>query len=388
MKFQKSLILAGGLALWLASSVQAEQHRATRLGNPATRFAPTMYSPEDLRSRFRDSKLRPDFAEVLRQWGWPGNVADLIRAGLTNEISEIKIPVGTTMPFMSSREAGKAICLRNVLWAGKEPISAYAFNFSSNGRRYRCVTPKPCSNFFVEDLGPIPRSELALECSAPEQTLLGRRAEVCLTVRNQGNVPERQTLVTLPLAPGATFASATEGGVSTNGAVTWSLINLAPSASQQLCATFNVRQLGVMPFNSTATGTSAKAVQSACATKVVGIPAILLETADLQDPIAVSNEVTYVIKVTNQGTSAGTHIRVVCTLPASEEYVSATGTTPVKAQERTLTMDALPVLEPKAVAAWQVVVKALAVDDARFKVEVSSDQFEQPIHKDEATQLY
>lgn len=96
------------------------------------------------------------------------------------------------------------------------------------------------------------------------------------------------------------------------------------------------------------------------------MPAILLETADLQDPIAVSNEVTYVIKVTNQGTSAGTHVRVVCTLPASEEFISATGTTPVQAQE------------PKGVAAWQVVVKALSADDARFKVEVSSDQFEQP----------
>ena len=53
------------------------------------------------------------------------------------------------MPFMSSREDGKAICLRNILWAGTEPISACAFDFSSNGRRYRCVMPKPCSNFFV-----------------------------------------------------------------------------------------------------------------------------------------------------------------------------------------------------------------------------------------------
>ena len=388
MKFLTRFILVAGLAVCLAAAAQAEQHRATRLGNPATRFAPTLYSPEDLRSRFRDEKLRPDFAEVLRQWGWQGNVADLHRAALTNEITEIKIPVGAVMPFMSSRENGQAICLRNVLWAGQEPISAYAFNFSSNGRRYRCVTPKPCSNFFVEDLGPIPKSALALECVAPEQVLLGRRAEVCLTVRNPGNVAEPKTRVTLPLPPGATLAGATENGTATNGVVTWELVNLAPNASQRLCATFNVRQLGAMVFNSTATGTSAKPVQSACATKVVGIPAILLETADLQDPIAVGNEVTYVIKVTNQGTSAGTQIRVTCTLPTSEEFISASGTTPVQAQERTLRMTTLPVLEPKAVAAWQVVVKALSADDARFKVEVSSDQFAQPIHKDEATQLY
>ncbi len=387
MKLTRIFSLTLGLLL-LGRPARAEEHRATRLGNPATRFAPTLHTPEDLRSRFHDEKLRPDVAEVLRQWGWHGNVGDLHHAALTNEISDIKIPVGTTMPFMSSREGGKAICLRNVLWAGKEPISAYAFNFSSNGRRYRCVTPKPCSNFFVEDLGTISEPELALECSAPEQVVLGRQAQVCLTVRNTGNVAESKLFLTLPLAPGSTLGGATEGGVLTNGLVRWELDALAPGSSRRVCASFNARQLGAMPFNSTVTSANAKPVPSSCSTRVVGIPAILLETADLQDPIAVGNEVTYIIKVTNQGTSAGTLVRVVCTLPASEEFVSGTGSTQVQSRERTLTMDALPALEPKAVASWQVVVKALSPDDARFKVEVSSEQFEQPIHKDEATQLY
>ena len=62
-------------------------------------------------------------------------------------VTEIKMPVGTRMPFMSSRENGKPVTLRDVLWAGDEPISAYVFEFASKGRRYRCVTPRPCSNF-------------------------------------------------------------------------------------------------------------------------------------------------------------------------------------------------------------------------------------------------
>ena len=41
----------------------------------------------------------------------------------------------------------------DVLWAGKKPIDAFAFEFSSNCVRYRLVTPKACSNFWVEDLG-------------------------------------------------------------------------------------------------------------------------------------------------------------------------------------------------------------------------------------------
>ena len=33
-------------------------------------------------------------------------------------------------------------------------------------------------------------------------------------------------------------------------------------------------------------------------------------------------------------------------------------------------------------------VKALKVDDARFKVDLRSDQFERPIREDESTQQY
>jgi hypothetical protein len=83
----------------------------------------------------------------------------------------VEIPVGARMPFMSSRHGGRPVCLRNVLWAGPAPIPAYAFTFSSQGRRYRCVTPKPCCNFFLEDLGvPI----LTLTCEAPAEALAGR----------------------------------------------------------------------------------------------------------------------------------------------------------------------------------------------------------------------
>ena len=67
--------------IWLTVlPLRAEEHRATRLGHPATRFAPPLRTPEDLRARFRDEKLRPDFASVLYQWGWKGDLDDLFRA--------------------------------------------------------------------------------------------------------------------------------------------------------------------------------------------------------------------------------------------------------------------------------------------------------------------
>lgn len=371
---------------WLCSlPVQAEQHRATRLGSPATRFAPPLATPDDLRARFREETLQPDIASILQQWGWQGNLIDLHRAAATAAISVVKIPVGARMPFMSSREGGKPVCLRNVLWAGQEPITAYAFKFSSKGRYYRCVTPKPCSNFFLEDLGaPI----LTLACTAPGEVPLGRPVTVRLTLGNTGDAVEPLATVTLPVPDAASYLSPSNGMVTAPLQLTWTLPNLPPGARQQLGAVFIRREAGLMAFAAAASGQQSGPVTSSCATRLVGIPAILLEVVDLEDPVEVGNPVTYDLKVINQGSAADTNIRLVCTLPPGQQFVSGRGVTAVSAQAGTITMEPLAVLAPKAVASWRVVATAVTAADARFKVALRSDQFENPIHENESTRQY
>ncbi len=387
-RFHALPAIAASLVLLFLPAATAEQHRATRLGNPATRFAPPVKTAEELRSRFRDPKLKPDFAAVLEQWGWTGRLEDLFHAAETAEIVETAIPIGSTMPFMSSRDKGRPICLRNVLWAGNAPAPAYAFNFTSNGQRYRCVTPKACSNFFLEDLGPEPKPALLLKCDVPTKVPAGRPVEICLTVINTGNASEPATTLTLTLPTGATVSSKTDGAVISEDRLTWEIPDLLPNKGKQVCATLQPAGPGTMAIAATAKGSRAGARESDCATEISGVSAILLETVDLADPIEVGEEVIYDIKVTNQGSVTGTNIRLVCHLPASQEFVSSTGATAAEARDRTITMDTLPVLAPKAVASWRVIVKALHPDDARFKVQLQSDQFEQPISEDESTQLY
>src|SRR5262249_14909370 len=158
-----------------------------------------------------------DVAEILRQADWPGKIQDLKKAAATAPIEEYRVPTGTRMPFMSSRKNGRPIALIDVLWAGKEPISAYAFQFSSVGRRYRCITPKPCSNFYLVDLGPAVFA-LFLACTAPEQTLLGQKFDVCLTLTNRGtSTPEPAANVVLQIPAEATLmATSTPASNSDN----------------------------------------------------------------------------------------------------------------------------------------------------------------------------
>ncbi|MCC7376065.1 MAG: DUF11 domain-containing protein [Verrucomicrobiales bacterium] len=486
------LILTAFLGLLPLVPAEAQQHRATRLGNPAHRFAKPLQKPEDLRALFANPKLRADVESILNQAQWPGDVEDLRRAAATAEILAVRLPTGTQLPFMSSRNKGKPVALIDVLWVGKEPIAAYQFDFASRGRKYRCVTPKLCANFLVVDLGPLIAVELTktgptdaslcdpiemsltvrniggqaltqvqivdplpdnlkpvtgssplrfdvgtlppnasrtftfqvrataagqavnqahvtsaeggkaeascaikihapvleLECKTPPDSRGAKPFDVCLNLTNKGDAAEPQATVVLPIPAGATFVSATQGGGVVDGRISWNLGALPTGESRSVCATLTSAAPGSLSFAPTASGTCASPTQSRCEAQVAGIPAILLEVIDLADPIEVGNPVTYEIRVTNQGSAPLTQIRMTGFLPESQEYVSGSGATTVQANGRTVTMEALGRLEAKADAVWRIVAKALKVDDARFKVELTSDQFQRPVEEFEATAQY
>ncbi len=470
----------------------AQQHRATRLGDPAHRFAKPLQTPDDLRQLFADPSMRADVASILAQAGWKGDVDDLRRAAATAPIIAVKLPRGTRMPFMSSRNNGRPVTLIDVLWDGRNPINAYEFEFVSKRWRYRCVTPKACANFFVVDLGPViavevvrrtpakvslcdpfevvfevrnmggaaltqvqlteavpacwraldsrtemvfdagtlqpgeskvhgyraqavatgrcvglvrvtsaegatAKSEstvlaqvpvLAVDCSASGEVLAGRPLDVCVTVKNTGDAVEPGALVALAIPQGAVVGTIRDGGVNQEGAVVWNLPELAPGAAKSVCVTFTVAQPGSVEFRVGAKGRCAQPVESRCSTTVAGIPAILLEVVDVEDPIEVGNQVTYEIRVTNQGSSVGTNLKWVCTLPEGQEFVSGGGPTAVQGEGRTGRAEPLAAIEPKAEVVWRVVVKATQQADARFKVEMTSDQFQRPVEEWEATSQY
>ena len=110
MKLKYAVMLAPALALgFLAVSAEAQQHKATRLGNPATRFAQKPpKKADDVRVLLRSDKTKADVAAVLAEAGWKGSVEDFDRAVASADITEVQIAPGTRIPFMASRERGRS----------------------------------------------------------------------------------------------------------------------------------------------------------------------------------------------------------------------------------------------------------------------------------------
>ena len=378
------------LVIMATTPLCAEQHIARRLGHPSTRFADPLQTPQDLRDRLTSQKLKADVATIVNMCeGWRGNLSDFLNAAATAPITPLQIPVGARLKAMSTRKDGKPILIRNLIWGGSEPIDAYEFSFYSKGRRYRCITPKLCCNFWVEDAGPDLRTPiLNLVCSAPEAVSMYRAVKVCLTVKNVGDITDELVTVTLPVPEGAVFLKPSGETYAAARRVFWRITKLAPGASKQFCADFKATQPGTLAFESSARSAVARPVDSWCSTRVAGIPAVCFEVVDIDDPIEVGRQDTYELSVTNQGLTTLTNVKIVCALEPSQQFVSCTGATDAQAQGRTITTAPLASLSPKDTAKWQVIVKALTPGDVRFTAELTSDQFKRPINETEATHQY
>jgi uncharacterized repeat protein (TIGR01451 family) len=229
--------------------------------------------------------------------------------------------------------------------------------------------------------------KLEVSKTGPEVRYIGRNAVFEVTVTNTGDADARDTMLVDTLPAGTEYVSASDGGQYNNGNVSWSLGTLAPGASRTVNVTVRAREMGTV--RNVAKATAVCAEDSAeVSMQIKGIPAILLEVVDLEDPIEVGTNVTYNITVTNQGSATGTNIVIEATIPPEGDYVNAQGPTAGTVSGKTVKFAPLPTLAPKAKAVYTVTVKAVSENDVRFKIRLDSDQISSPVEETESTNFY
>jgi uncharacterized repeat protein (TIGR01451 family) len=227
---------------------------------------------------------------------------------------------------------------------------------------------------------------LALTQEAPRSRFLGLTLTHTVTVNNKGDGAARRTRLVTALPARCQFVSASDGIKPEAGQLVWNLGDLAPDQSKKVTFVLKPQAIGSMESFSSVSAVCAKASAKAV-TAVEGIPAILLECVDEADPIEIGAQETYTITVTNQGSAADTNIVVKCTLPAEQEFVSASGPTKETVEGQIVTF-APARLDSKAKATYKVVVKALKAGDVRFAVSLTSDQLKTPVDETESTNIY
>ena len=306
-------------------------------------------------------------------------------AAATNVVFKDTLPDGLTLT-----DGRKNITVNvGTLGAGATRHIRYTAKASKTGNYVNAATATADDNLSASDsvTTVVRQPVLVITKTGPDTRFLNRPLTYTISVTNKGDAVAKNTVLTDRLPSGASFVKATGGGSASGSTVTWRLGNLGPNESKEVTVTVKGIRVGKIKNIASVRAYCAKDDTSAM-TEIKGVPAILLETIDVKDPVTVGQQVTYVISVTNQGTAVNTNIVIRCVLPDAEQFVSATGPTKHAAEGQTVSFEPVKNLAPKASVKYRVIVKGTQTGDVRFKVSLTSDQLTSPVEETESTRIY
>ncbi|MCP5461698.1 MAG: DUF11 domain-containing protein [bacterium] len=229
---------------------------------------------------------------------------------------------------------------------------------------------------------------LSLAKTGPEELYIGRTGEYSITVKNTGDGVAANTVIQDVIPSNMAFVSASNGGKAVTGKVQWDLGSLAPNASETVTMKLNAVSQGSAKNTAVAFAECSADAPASAVTEVKGIPAILMEVIDVDDPVEIGAETTYVITITNQGSAPATNVKIIGVLEENTEYVSSSGESTAELKGKEVEFAPIPSIPAKGVATLKVQVKALKAGDTRFKVKLNSDQLTRTVEETESTTMY
>jgi uncharacterized repeat protein (TIGR01451 family) len=234
--------------------------------------------------------------------------------------------------------------------------------------------------------------KLDLVVNGPKLRYIDRKASYTLKVTNPSSAVATNVVVHGVTPISFKYQAASSGGVFDEGtrAATWVIGDLQPGQSREV-------SLDVIPsapgdHRITAQVSSARGLKTDAEARTVveGLPALLIEVADTDDPVEVGSDTTYEIRVVNTGTKTETNIEVVCTLPDQVEFKAAKCSASLHhaSEGREVAFEPLSKLAPRADVVYRVQVRGKAPGDVRFRVRVRADGLTEPVLREECTRFY
>jgi uncharacterized repeat protein (TIGR01451 family) len=234
--------------------------------------------------------------------------------------------------------------------------------------------------------------KINLAAAGPGMRYLDRHAVLVFKVSNPGTAPAHHVNIIDRVPVGFKVVAASHGGQHDFVArtVSWYIGELAPEQSKEV--TLEVVAASTGEHRSQVLATAARGLESRAeiTTRIEGLPALLMELVDLDDPLEVGAETAYEIRVTNTGTKTETNLQLTCTVPDKMEFRGALAPAgcSFKTEGQEVVFQPLPKLAPRADAIFRVKVKGAAPGDLRFQARMKADGLSVPVLKEESTKVY
>jgi uncharacterized repeat protein (TIGR01451 family) len=216
---------------------------------------------------------------------------------------------------------------------------------------------------------------------------LNKKARYIIAVTNLGDTALQDVEVADNAAPETAIITA-EGATAVTGTrAVWTIAQLAPGAEETFTVVLTSRTPGTHK-NAVAVTAAGLQRQADYDTLWKGYAALLMEVIDVEDPLQVDEETTYIIRITNQGTKEDSNVGVRAEFPEEIGPLAATGDSTGAINGNVVTFTLIPSLGAKQSATYNIKAKAAKIGDGRLKVYLKSDLIKTPVVEEESTHVY
>jgi uncharacterized repeat protein (TIGR01451 family) len=291
-------------------------------------------------------------------------------------------PVEAELPALAAGET-KTVTLKTM---AIQPGS-HSCELTVMGDAFSAVTAKATTM--------VQKPMLEAKLISPGKAMVRGEPTFTLEVTNPGNAatPSVQAAVSFP--EGLEFVSASDSGNYEPGSrtVTWNLGPQAAGAKKTLTFKLRAGVAGKIELRAVAASPlkledKPLEARSVAMLQVEGVPAVAFEVVNLDNPAEVGKEVTYEIRVLNQGTCPLTNLRLAAALSEGLTVLSVTGPTKHTSGAQAISFEPVARLAVKADMVIRVKAKSAVAGDLRCKVQLTCDQLKLPLAKEESTVFF
>ncbi|MHC4879466.1 MAG: hypothetical protein ACYTGL_23675 [Planctomycetota bacterium] len=231
---------------------------------------------------------------------------------------------------------------------------------------------------------------LQLAVAGPSFRYVGRDAQYRVAVRNNGQATTSNVRSTYQVPEGFDFLSAGRGGKfdPATRTVSWFVGSVQPDETVEMSLRLKPVAAGEFVHLAKVVSEHGAAVESRTETKIEGTASIVLEVADLDDPVEIGRETAYEIRVSNEGSKAASNVGLSIELPNGMTLVDAKGPSQHIAESGLVVFRSLPALPPGKTAVFMVHITGSQEGNQRIRARLVSDSIQEPLTEEEITRFY
>ena len=231
---------------------------------------------------------------------------------------------------------------------------------------------------------------LTLSATGPSLRYMHRAAKYVLTATNNSNTSTDNVRITQVVAAGFDFVKADHGGRYDlqSRTASWYVGHLDAGQSLAVELELMPKQTGEFQHKFRVVGDAGTEAAAVVTTRVEGAASLVMEVKDGEDPIEVGGELTYEIRVRNDGSKSASKVAVSCELPPDVELVKVDGPTQHLVESGMLIFKPAAELAAKEALVYKVTVKSSVAGTLKLRARLTSESIQKPLIIEEATQFY